>query len=141
MSNVAQASKARDDEWKQAQGKAREAAADVGEMAGHAASAVGVMASQAAFDVGKKADELTASAGVGIQGLGDRLSKNGPQAGVLGSASQAVAKSVCDGGVYMEDARFSGMTKDVAQLIRRNPIPAILIAIGLGWCVACKLRS
>lgn len=141
MSNATMASNARDDEWKQAQGKAWEAAADVGEMAGHAASAVGAMASQAACDAGRKADELTASAGVGIQGLGDRLSKSGPQAGVLGSASQAMAKSVFDGGVYMEDAKLSGMTEDVARLIRRNPIPAVLIAIGVGWCVASRLRS
>ena len=58
-------------EWAQAADNAKEAAASVGEMACHAASAVGGMASQAACDVGKRADDLTASAGVGIQGWGD----------------------------------------------------------------------
>ena len=79
-----------------------------------------------------KADDLTASAGVGIQGLGDKLSKNAPHAGVLGSVSQSVADTVKEGGEYMEDAKLSGMTGDVVRLIRRYPIPAAIIGIGLG---------
>ncbi len=129
------------EEWNQATNKAREVADSVGEMASQAGCAVGAMASQTACDVGRKADDLTVSAGIGIQGLGDRLSKNAPQTGVLGSATQAVAKSVKDGGEYLEGAKFSGMTEDVAQLIRRNPLPAVFIAVGLGWFVARKLRS
>lgn len=141
MSNSTQSSGVKTNEWTQAEGKARDAAADVGEMAGHAASAVGAMASQAACEVGKKADNLTASAGVGIQGLSDRLGQNTPQTGMLGNASQAVAKGLHGGGEYLADAKLSGMTEDIAQLIRRNPIPAVLLAIGLGWFVAGKLRS
>ena len=128
-------------DWALAADKAKQAATLLAEMASHAASAVGSMASQAASNVGKNADDLTASAGVGIQGLGDKLSKNTPQAGVLGSASQAVARTVKDGGEYLEDAKLSGMTEDIVQLIRRNPIPVVLIGIGLGWFAWRKLRS
>ena len=128
-------------EWAQAADKARDAAVSVGEMASHAASAVGALASQAACDVGKKANDLTASAGIGIQGLSDRLGRQAPQVGVLGSASQAVARTVKDGGKYLEGAKFSGLTEDVTQLIRWNPIPAVLIALGLGWFVGRKLGS
>lgn len=141
MSNSTLTPCVNNDEWTQAAGKAQEAVASVGEMASHAGSAVGAMANQAACDVGKKADQITASAGVGIQELGDRLSQHAPHAGVLGSASQAVAKTVRDGGEYLEGAKLSGMTEDLAQLVRRNPIPAILIAIGLGWFVGRKLGS
>ena len=132
--------------------KVKEAAANVGEaasravttageMASDAGCAVGSMTSQAACDVGRKADDLTASAGAGIKGLGDKLSHNAPHSGVMGSASQAVARSVHDGGQYMQDAKLSGMVEDVAQMIRRNPFPAVFIAIGLGWVVARKMRS
>lgn len=140
MSNSTLASNVKED-WNQATNKAREAAASVGEMASHAACAVGSMASHAACDVGKKADDLTASAGIGIQELGDRLSKNTPHTGVLGGASQAVARTVKDSGEYLEGAKLSGMTEDFAQLIRKNPLPAVFIALGLGWFVARKLRS
>ena len=139
-------------EWAPAAEKAKEVAASVGDLAGKAATAVGAMASQAACDVGsmashaacdvgKKADDLTVSAGIGIQGLGDRLSKSASQTGVLGSATQAVAKTVKDGGEYLEGAKFSGMAEDVAELIKKNPIPAVFIGIGLGWFAARALRS
>jgi hypothetical protein len=139
MSNSTQTPSVNNLEWAQAAEKAKEAAASMGEMASHATSAVGVMASQAAHEVGKKVDDLTASAGAGVQGLVDRLTESGPQSGLLGSASHAVARSVKDGGEYLEDAKLSGLTKDVAQLIRRHPIPAVLIAIGVGWFVGRKL--
>ena len=152
MSNSTMMPSGNKQEWAPTVDKAKQAAASVGELASDAACAVGAMASQAACDassmasqaacdVGKKADDLTASAGVGIQSLGDRLSKNVPSAGVLGSASQAVAKAVKDGGEYLEDAKLSGLTEDIAKLVRKNPIQAVLIAIGLGWFAASKLRS
>jgi hypothetical protein len=128
------------EEWALAADEAKEAAASVGKMAGHAVSAVGEMASRAASDVGRKADDLTASAGVGIQELGDRLGQNVPHAGYVGSASQAVVRTVKEGGEYLEGAKLSGITEDVARVIRRNPIPAILIAIGLGWFVGRTLK-
>ncbi len=128
-------------EWAQAADNAKEAAVCAGDMAHHAASALGTMAGQAAGDVGTKADELIASAGAGIQSLGDRLGKMGPQTGALGSASQAVAQSVKDGGKYIEDAKLSGIAENIAQLIRRNPIPAVCIGIGLGWYMCRKLKG
>ena len=121
--------------------KAREAAAFLSETASQAASAVGAMASQAASNAGKKADDLTASAGAGIQGLGDKLSKNTPHAGVLGNVSQSVADTVREGGEYLEDAKLNGMTGDVVRLIRRYPIPAAIIGIGLGLLAWRKLKS
>lgn len=129
------------EDWAQAAEKAKEAAAYLGEMASRAASTVGEMASQAANSVGTKADDLTASAGAGIQGLGDKLSKNTPHAGVLGSVSQSVADTVKEGGEYLEDAKLSGMTGDVVRLIRRYPIPAAIIGIGLGLLAWRKLKS
>ena len=141
MSNSTMISGVNNDEWTQAAGKAKEAAASVGAMASHAGSAVGAMMNQATRDVGRKADELAASAGVGMQGLGDRLSQNAPQAGVLGSASQAVARTVKAGGEYLEVAKLRGITEDAAQLIRRNPIPAVFVALGLGWLVSRSLSG
>ncbi|MBS0204109.1 MAG: hypothetical protein JSS49_14480 [Planctomycetes bacterium] len=128
-------------EWTQAAEKAREAAVSAGEMVGHAASAVSAMASHAASGVGRKADDLAATAGTRLQGLGDRLSQNAPQSGVLGSTSQAVVNGVKAGGKYIEDSKLTGMTEDLVELVRRNPIPAVLIAIGLGWFVGRKLGS
>lgn len=126
-------------EWNQAGGKAKDAAASAGEMAGHAAMAVSEMASHAACEIGKEADALTARAGSGIQELGDRLSRNTPKSGLMGTASQRVAETVKEGGAYVQNAKLSGITEDFAHLIRRNPIAAVCVALSLGWFVGRKL--
>lgn len=122
--------------WVQARDKAREAVASVGEMAGHAVSAAGGLASQAACDVTQKADQLTARAGSEIHEIGDSLGRSLPHTGMLGSASQSLAVVVRRSGEYLEDQKLSGMAEDIVSLIRRNPIPSVLISIGIGWMVA-----
>lgn len=83
MSKTKLAPGVNNDEWALVADHAKEAAASVGEMACHVGSAVDATSSQAAYDVGKTADGLTALVGLGIQELGDRLSKSTPQAGML----------------------------------------------------------
>jgi hypothetical protein len=121
--------------------KARDAASNVGSAVSHAASAVGQTVSGAASTVGHKAEDATAAAGQGIQHLGDRLRSAGPQSGMLGRASDTVADSLKDAGKYIEDKNLSGMLDDVTEMVRRNPIPALLVGIGLGFLLARTLRS
>ena len=129
----------RNDEWTNATDKAKEAVASAGQMARHAVSASEAMACQAASDVGQRANNLTARVGSEIHEIGDSMERSMPHSGVLGAASQAVAESVKSGGEYLEDAKLSGMVDDVASLIRKNPIPSVLISMGIGWFVARKL--
>jgi hypothetical protein len=139
-------------EWEKAAEKAKEAAASVAEMASHAVSAGGAMAThgfgdegliarQAVRDVGKMAEEMAANAGIGIQEMGDRLNQNSPESGILRGASQAVAGAANDGGEYLQSAKLSGMVEDFAHVIRRNPLPSVLIAIGVGWFLGRKTRG
>jgi ElaB/YqjD/DUF883 family membrane-anchored ribosome-binding protein len=110
-------------------GKAKEVVASVGEMAGQAVSAVG-----------KEADNLTASAGTGIKQLGDLIGEKAPHEGMLGNASQTVAKTLQEGGKYLEEAKLSGMAEDLTKMIQRNPIPSILVGIGVGIGLGLLLR-
>lgn len=139
MSNSTMNPDFRTDEWNQAAENAKEAAATVGKAASHAAAATGAMASQAVSDVGRRADDMAARAGAGLQELGDRLGRQSPQSGILGSASQGLAEAVRSSGQYVEKAKLSGMSDDLADIIRRNPLPSVLIAICVGWFVARKL--
>jgi hypothetical protein len=120
---------------------ANQAVSDVSSMASKAASDAATMASQAACNVGKQADELTANCGHQIEGFGETLGRNAPHSGYLGSASQAVANTVKESGHYIEEHKLSGIAADVAQVIKRNPIPAVCIALGLGWFVGRQLRG
>jgi len=125
----------------QAYDKAKDVAGQAYDKAKDAASSVGGMVSNAASSVGKTAENLTSSAGAGIKHFGETLGEKAPHEGVLGSASQAVAHSLRDSGKYLEEAGLSGIGEDLTQLIRRNPVPAILVGIGIGFLMGRLLRS
>jgi ElaB/YqjD/DUF883 family membrane-anchored ribosome-binding protein len=124
----------------QAVEKAKDVASSVGSTVSHAASSVGSTVSSAASAVGHKADDLTSSAGTSIKNLGETLRQKAPHEGFLGSASQSVANSLESSGRYIEEAGLSGMMEDVTNLIRRNPFPAILVALGVGVLIGRALR-
>jgi len=114
----------------EALGKAKQAVGSVGEMATHAASAVG-----------KKADDLTAAAGHEIREFGDTIAKKSPHEGLTGAASQAVADTIKGSGRYIEDAKLSGMAHDVEQVVKNHPLPALLICLGIGYCLGRSMRD
>jgi len=121
--------------------KAKEAGAQAVEKAKEAAASVGEMAGQAVSAVGKKADDLTANAGSDIKKWGDTLSEKSPHDGLAGHASQAIADTLKGSGHYLEDAKLSGMVDDVANVIKRNPMPAVLLGFGLGLLLGRALKS
>ena len=125
----------------QAWDKAKEAGSQALGTAKEAASSVGGMVHQAADSVGKTAENLTSSAGSSLKNLGETLGQNAPHEGMLGSASQTVANSLRDSGKYIEESGLSGMADDVTQLIRQNPVTAILIGLGIGFMIGRALRS
>jgi len=151
------------DQASQAMDKGREAAGHAGDAAGHAASAVGQKAQDLvsavghkaqdlasnvgqkaqdlASNVGHKAEDATAAVGQGMHSVADKVREYTPNEGMLGSASKAVADSVDSAGRYLEDKNLSGMMEDVTGLVRRNPIPALLLGLGVGFLIGRALSS
>jgi len=122
-------------------GKVKEAGADVLGKAQQAAASVGEMAVQTAAAAGKKADDLTAAAGHEVKAFGDNLGKKMPHEGVAGKASQFVADSIKEGGSYIEEHKLSGMAHDVEQIIKNHPVPAVLICLGIGFCIGRAMKD
>jgi len=132
--------------------KAREAAAGAANQAKEAASGVigqvkdmaataGQAVGSAATTVGHKAEDAVCSVGKGMESLGEKVREKGPDHGLLGKATGAVAGALETGGKYLEDKKISGMAEDLTDLIKRNPIPALLIGVGLGFLLARTFRS
>jgi len=121
--------------------KAKEAGAQALEKAKEAASSVGEMAGQTATALGQKADDLTATAGHDIKSWADNLGKKAPQEGLVGQASHAVTDTLKEGGRYLEDAKLSGMAEDITQLIKAHPVAAVLIGLGIGYCIGRTFKA
>jgi hypothetical protein len=129
----------------QAADKAKDAASHAGQALQNAASAAGQTvqqaASSAAHTVGHKAEQATSAVGSGMQQLADTVRDKAPDSGVLGSAAQYAADTLDETGKYIHDKNLSGMMDDVTGLIKRNPIPAVLIGLGVGFLLGRALRS
>lgn len=111
-------------------GKGKDAASSALKTAGDVTSAVG-----------KKAEQATAAVGSGIHSLGETIHENGPQDGLPGRVTGTVADALENTGKYLEEHGLSGIAEDVTNLVRRNPIPALLVGIGIGFLVARATRS
>jgi hypothetical protein len=116
--------------------KAKEAGATLTQKVGDAASFVGKKAEDAASFVGKKAEDATSGLGSGMKSLADTIREKGPDGGPLGAAGSAVASTLESGGKYLQEHGLGGIGEDMAGLIKRNPIPALLVGIGLGFLIA-----
>jgi len=120
--------------------KAKEAATSTMERAKDVAS----HAADKARDLGRSAtdmaDNATARVGSGIESMGDTLRDKAPHEGMMGTAASKVADTLERGGRYLQEEGLSGIAGDVTDLIKRNPIPALLVGIGIGFLLAQALR-
>jgi hypothetical protein len=128
------------DKAKQTAGAATDAAKEFAhtmtDKAKDAAGTVAEKAKDAAATIGHKAEDATQAVGSSIESLGGRLRDKLPEKGVLGAAGSSVASGLESSGKYIREEGLSGMTEDVTNLIRRNPVPAVLVGIALGFLIA-----
>jgi ElaB/YqjD/DUF883 family membrane-anchored ribosome-binding protein len=94
-----------------------------------------------AKNAGRRADDATAHVGSGIRSAADTVRAKGPHDGLLGSATSATAGALESTGRYLEEEKLSGMAQDVGELIRKNPVPALLVAAGIGFLIGRMVRS
>jgi hypothetical protein len=116
--------------------KAREMASNVADKARDAASNVADKAKDAASTLGQKAEDATHAVGSGMQSLGGTVREKLPHEGAIGAAASSIAGSLESGGQYLKEEGLSGIAEDVTNLIRRNPVPAMLVGLALGFIIA-----
>jgi hypothetical protein len=116
--------------------KAKEMASSAVDTAKDAASSVAHAMGEAGSAIGDKANEATSAVGGGMKSLAGTIRQHTPHEGMLGTASASVADTLESGGRYLQEEGLRGMAEDVTNLIRRNPIPALLIGIGIGFLLA-----
>jgi len=123
--------------------QAKDMAKDVADDAANKAKDIGATVAQKAGEasnyVGRKAEEATSAVGAGMKTVAQAIRDKTPDKGVVGTAGSAVANTLEQGGQYLQEHGLSGIGKDMTCMIRNNPIPAVLVGIGLGFLVARAL--
>jgi len=120
--------------------KAQDFAHAAGQKVQEVASTAGQRVQDAATTVGHKAEDATAAVGRGLETAADKVREKLSHEGMLGRASDAVADTLDRTGRYIEERNIRGIANDVTEVIRRNPIPAVLVAVGLGFLLGRTLR-
>jgi hypothetical protein len=115
---------------------AKNVASGAAETAKNVASNVADKARDVASAAGRQADAVTGTVGQGVESLGSTVRSHAPQGGVMGSAAGTVASGLESTGRYLQQEGFTGMASDVGELIKRNPVPAVLIGVAFGFLLA-----
>jgi len=116
--------------------RAKDTAAGVVDRAKDVASNVADKARDVASNVGQRAEDGLGAVGSGMSNLAGTVREYTPESGVLHNVGARVAEGLESGGRYLRDEGFRGMADDLTDLIRNNPIPALLIGIGVGFLLA-----
>jgi ElaB/YqjD/DUF883 family membrane-anchored ribosome-binding protein len=115
--------------------KAQETASNLTERAKDVASGVSQRAGEFAHRAEDRADDALASMGQRMSTAAGSLRQTAPRSGVVGQAAGAVADGLESGGRYLQQHGVSEMTDDLAGVIRRNPLPSLCVAFGVGFLI------
>jgi methyl-accepting chemotaxis protein len=115
---------------------ARDTASSVADKGREMASAVSDRARQVASAAGQRVEDTTNRIAGGMESLASTLRENAPNQGYIGSAASHVADSLESSGRYLRQEGISGITSDLTDLVKRNPLPALFLGIGFGFLLA-----
>jgi uncharacterized protein YjbJ (UPF0337 family) len=93
------------------------------------ASAATRIASQPISAVGEK-----------MESLAGMIREKAPHEGTVGTAATAVAGKLDAAGSYLQTKDFDHMVGDLSNMIRRYPVPSLLIGVGIGYLLARSTR-
>jgi ElaB/YqjD/DUF883 family membrane-anchored ribosome-binding protein len=121
--------------------KASEAGKYVSDSAKSMASSAMHSAQDAASYMGKRTDDARSSVGGSFKSMADGVRSVGGEEGMMHDAAGSFAAGLETAGKYLEEQDFSHMAEDMTNVIRRNPIPAVCIAAGIGFLLARAVTS
>jgi ABC-type transporter Mla subunit MlaD len=138
MANTVQNAK---DAASHAADKAKDVASSAMDKTREVASSVADKSRDMASRVGQKADDMAGRAGSALESAAGTVREHAPQSGVFGSAASKVADTLESGGRYLREEGVTGLAEDLTDMIRRNPIPAMLLGLGVGFLLARALSG
>jgi len=120
--------------------KATEVGQYVSDQTNKMASSALHSAENAGSYVSHRADDARHAMGTGIKSMGESLKSAAPE-GMMHDAACSLAGSLESTGRYLEDHGLTAMTEDLTSVIKRNPIPSVFIAAGIGFLLAKACTS
>jgi predicted phage tail protein len=128
--------------------QAKEGANRVADFAGQVADRTRDAARSAADKAGEVADTVThrmndaaGNVGSGLQSLASKVRETAPSGGMFSSVAEQAASGLDKTGDYLRHDGASALTRDLTNLARTHPIPAVLVGIACGYLLARATRA
>jgi hypothetical protein len=120
--------------------KANQAGQYVSEQANKMASSAMHSAENAGQYVGHRAEDARHAVGSSIKSVAESIKSAAPE-GMMHDAACSLATSLESTGKYIDEHGINAMTEDLTNVIKRNPLPSVLIAAGVGFLLAKACTS
>lgn len=120
--------------------KVQDTAGNVAQRAQEAASHFAQRARDTASAAGERAHDALSGVGQRVSSLAGTIRESAPQQGAFGTAASAVADRREAGGQYLQEQRLDAMVEDLAAVVRRHPLQALMIGFGFGCLVGMTLK-
>jgi uncharacterized protein YjbJ (UPF0337 family) len=115
-----------------------------GETARSASQRVGVgqerHAEEMASSAAATASQPISAVGEKIGSLAGVIREKAPHEGTMGTAATAVAEKLDVAGSYLQEKNLDHMMSDLSDMIRRYPVPSLLVGLGIGYLLARSTR-
>jgi uncharacterized protein YjbJ (UPF0337 family) len=86
------------------------------------------------------AKQATSAVGEQLGSLAGTIRDMAPCEGTAGRGATAVVDTLGAAGSYLQEKNLEHMARDVSDLIRRFPLPSLLIGLGIGYLLARSTR-
>jgi hypothetical protein len=108
---------------------------DLSSRVSESADAAKARAEQIASATATRAKEMTSNLGHKVKEFAGRIRERSPQEGVRNTTTK-FADTLETAGTYLEEKSFEGMADDLAGVIRRYPLQAVLVGVGIGFLLS-----
>jgi uncharacterized protein YjbJ (UPF0337 family) len=86
------------------------------------------------------ANQASSAVGERLGSLAGMIRDKAPREGTAGQAATAVAEKLGAAGAYLQEKKVEHVAGDLTDLIRRYPVPSLLIGLGVGYLLAWSMR-
>jgi uncharacterized protein YjbJ (UPF0337 family) len=114
---------------------------EYGDKTGGAVGRMSVKAREFGATAAKKANEAAPVIGEKMKSLASVIRGKTPREGKIGTTATKVADGLESASNYLQEKKFDHLGEDFRGLVRRYPLQALLVGLGLGFLLAGRKKK
>jgi uncharacterized protein YjbJ (UPF0337 family) len=111
------------------------------EAAGAVASMTAAKAQELGATAASKMGEAATAVGEQMGSLASTIRDHAPHEGAIATAATAVAGGLESASSYLHEKDYANLATDLTALVRRYPVQALLVGVGLGYWLARSTKG